>query len=210
MRIITKIVLPVIFLSMSLGAVAAQEPIPEIQWQKAGTAFMAGLDPRFGTASVASHLPQSVARDIVESIKPKEEYGFIKNFTDKQIVKFRMITLGLPTYMKYYWDIITAANSLASKNRLHLITETNKQDTTSSKDCVFNYQWGRHVCLASRDFFQFDIVVQFQDGPEMLIMNVLCSDLMNLNVFKEGKYIRLEVSCPYSAPASYFPSLLKS
>jgi len=89
------------------------------QWQKEAVAFLGCHHARLGAGSFANQLRHSVARDIVELAKPKEEYGFIKNFTDKPIIYLSFTSSGsrywlyfikgeplIPQYQKCFIDKI--------------------------------------------------------------------------------------------------------
>lgn len=202
MRIITRLVAPVIFLSMSLGAVAllsmgainaAQVPVQEPvtnktqQYRLGGCAFMAGLDPRFGAQSIVNQLPQPVARDIVELAKQKEEYGFIKNFTHKPIVYCcfaddqgvaRMQNIVVVRFDQIRFDIFVKK---FLKSRL--------------KTCVSK---------------KMSIYLRLLDVEHSITVRDVCVfELMNLSVYEDDKGIHLKVTSPNYDPVTYDAESIK-
>lgn len=204
MKIITKISLILTSLNIAMcGTIAAQpvqEPIPEIQWQKEACAFLAVLHPRLGSGSSASQLPQSVARDIVESIKPKEEYGFIKNLTSKPIVYF---VFREADKIAVCFDVISRENHLDPRNRFRFIGITSEQLRREYGYYFLLGRQRRYAWSIGESRLLFNIYIRCDGEPEMRIKNVQCFDLMNFKVYKEGERIRLEVTSPNHKPENY-------
>ncbi len=231
MKILTKLWLAVALLSM--GALrAAQAPVqkpiskrdwPTLepvqepiygtqQWQQAGRTFSVGLYEKAGANSLVRQLPQYVARDIIKLIKPKEEYGFIKNFTDKAIVYFFVPDGKDPNEhcLHFQFNIIADQKSLAPKHQLRCFITTEKNDTfvRPSGEGVRRQWWPWMSSITDRlGVFR----ITFQDEPEMYVREVHFSDLMNIEVYKEKSgRVRLEVTSPYHAPVSYYAEPIKS
>lgn len=210
----TKINLSVVLLSMGLATIAAaQEPIQEQihkiqQWQKESLAFMAGHHARLGAASFVSYLPQYVAKDIVELIKPKEEYGFIKNCTDKSIAIFGLEEVQEPRVMLSVSTDILRRATLDPAHQICFIA----QGYEGKREIVrYNGTLSIKTCWISGVTDRlFDVCFQFAD--EHLVRRaskVLCSELMNFKVYKEGEHIKLEVTSPKHEPAIYYTEQIK-
>jgi len=218
MKIVTNTVLAATLLSMGLATLAAQEPIQEprskAQWQDEGVAFSAIHHARLGAKSFASQLPQNVARDIVELIKPKEEYGFIKNFTDKQIAFLSFDDILNPQIMLYVSTAIIQRNTLAPNNQISFIVEANDGERAYGIERVLiRIYWTmilRTRWIPGLTDRLFDVYLQFQNESFVRkATNVHFSDLMNMKVYNEGQRIRLEVTSPYREPTNYYAEPVK-
>ncbi len=177
------------------------------QWQQAGRASLPGLYENAGANSLTNELPQCVAQDIVKLAKPKEEYGFIKNFTDKAIVHFTVPDDRDPNArgLHFLFSVIEDWNRLAPKHQLRCFL-TEKGATFIHQSCEVYGQW-RPWEINKLDW----INIQFQDEHEMFVGDVNLSGLMNFEVYEEESgRIRVVVTSPYHAPVSYYAEPIKS
>ncbi len=213
MKILTKKLWLAVAL-LGMGTIKAaqapvQEPIPEIQWRQAGRAFLPGLYEKAGANSLVKQLPQYVAQDIVKFTKPKEEYGLIKNFTNKPIIYFEWIHQdhsGKTTY-----TTINDRNTLKAEHQTLFAAETEGDMRDYGRYYIILPRgWCMFGWLDKIEHRFFDLTLQFQDEPEMIIKNVSFYDRMNISIYKENERIRLEVTSQDQAPVSYYAEPIKS
>ncbi len=205
MKILTKLWLAVALLNMgTVGAAQApvQEPITNKtqQFRLGGYAFMAGHHPRLGAQSIVNRLPSDVAKDIVKFAKPSKGYGFIKNFTDKQIVFFGFVDAQVPSIIppKY---IIDSKNALASLYKSRFIVE---KELPYKHHMIIDERGNQQGWMEGISDRLFDIYMHLQGEPSIIIKNVRFFDLVNLKVFREHLRIRIEVTSQDHDPVSYY------
>ncbi len=198
----TKLWLAVALLSMGILRAAqapVQEPIPEIQWRQAGCAFLPGLYEKAGANSLVKQLPPDVAKDIVMLAKPKEEYGFIKNYTDKHIDFLSFHDFGV----KYLPVVLKPKNRLAPHHEVRFIVPANELDRFLGDHSIIDIDVGIHWWLSVDRLF--DVNIRLSDEPRLFVKNVLFSELMNIEVYKEENgHVKLKITAPDHDPVSYY------
>lgn len=198
-----------ILLSIVLGSIAAQEPIKvphqepiqeayaksKDEWKQQAIAFMAGIHPRLGRQSTVNQLSEYVARDIVKLAKPKEEYGFIKNYTDKQITFLFLDDRQKPSVMLGKLMTLIKGKMLSAHYEIRFLDHDQK-----STDQMWSY-----ICEFTRGLepAYFDVYVQFQNDAFLRgSKKVPFYHQMNMKVYEDGKAIKLEITAPNHEPVS--------
>lgn len=211
MKIVSKIGLAAILLSISSAIVAAQapvqEPIPELQWQPTGLAFLAGFHQRLGAGSIVSQLAPCVAKDIVMLLKPQETYGFIQNFTDKPIVYF---SLGDPKNPYSAACIIARFIDWGDVGNKGLGPQNQYRFIINGECGIIGMNGICEQVWPQTENGLFNIFIQFDGEDRLIIKNVHCFDLMNIKVYREGQRVRLEVTTPDQTPVNYYAEAIQS